>query len=228
MIKIIQITTLSIFILNTFPELAKSEKFESIALVTSLGYVGGSSSIRKRILLNTLTSELKEYYKFVSRVKEIEELELDDCLNINCIKKIQEKFEVDNIFHLQLIGQLDDTQLNLQWFTKNENKNEEDFCESCSNGYQRKMLPLLVKKKHGIKDNESINEKNNNTKIIQKKHKKKIIDTKLWSKQFGTKNLDMTSGLAIDSLNNIYVTGFIDINKDENLQSVSENKIFLS
>ena len=144
--KILQITTLSIFILNTFPELAKSEKFESIALVTSLGYVGGSSSIRKRILLNTLTSELKEYYKFVSRIKEIEELELDDCLNTNCIKKIQEKFEVDNIFHLQLIGQLDDTQLNLQWFTKNENKNEEDFCESCSTGDLRKMVPLLVKK----------------------------------------------------------------------------------
>ena len=95
---ILKITTLSIFILNTFPELAKSEKIESIALVTSLGYVGGSSSIRKRILLNTLTSELKEYYKFVSRVKEIEELELDDCVNFNCIKKIQEKFEIDNIF----------------------------------------------------------------------------------------------------------------------------------
>ena len=60
--------------------------------------------------------------------------------------------QVENVFHLQLIGEGDDTQLNLKWVTLEEKRNEEDFCEGCKTSELRKMVGGLVEKLIGVEE----------------------------------------------------------------------------
>ena len=53
---------------------------------------------------------------------------------------IQEMLQVENVFHLQVLGEGDDTQLSLSWRTLDEKKKEEEFCEGCRTGELRKMI----------------------------------------------------------------------------------------
>ena len=44
-----------------------------------------------------------------------EEIELEECTEDQCIMMIQEMLQVENVFHLQVIGEGSDTQLSLGW-----------------------------------------------------------------------------------------------------------------
>ena len=59
--------------------------------------------------------------------------------------------QVENVFHLQVIGEGKDTQLNLTWRTLDEKRNEEDYCEECGTRELRKMIGGLVEKLVGNK-----------------------------------------------------------------------------
>ena len=146
---------LSILLLSS-PVIGQSERPETIIVpVSSMGDV---SDTRKQILQNTLTDELKKYFRIVPQEKYeqvleqvFEELEYEECSEDTCIMRVQEMLQVENVFNLQIIGEGKDSQLNLKWITLDEKKNEEDYCEGCGTGELRKMIEGLVEKLVGGK-----------------------------------------------------------------------------
>jgi hypothetical protein len=134
----------------------QSERPETIIIpVSSMGDV---SDTRKQILQNTLENELKTHFRLVPQQKfeevqekVFEELEYEECTEDQCIMMIQEMLQVENVFHLQVIGEGSDTQLSLGWRTLDEKRNEEDYCEGCGTGELRKMIGVLVEKLVGGK-----------------------------------------------------------------------------
>ena len=115
--------------------------------------MGDVSDTRKQILQNTLENELKTHFRLVPQQKfeevqekVFEELEYEECTEDQCIMMIQEMLQVENVFHLQVIGEGSDTQLSLGWRTLDEKRNEEDYCEGCGTGELRKMIGVLVEK----------------------------------------------------------------------------------
>ena len=145
------LTTILSFLLLTSPLFGQSERPETIIIpVSSMGDV---SDIRKQILQNTLTDELKTYFRIVPQEKYEEaleqvfqELEFEECTEDTCIMRVQEMLQVENVFNLQVIGEGKDSQLNLKWITLDEKRNEEDYCEGCGTGQLRKMIVGLVEK----------------------------------------------------------------------------------
>ena len=98
--------------------------------------MGDVSDTRKQILQNTLTDELKKYFRIVPQEKYEQvleqvfaELEYEECSEDTCIMRVQEMLQVVNVFNLQIISEGTDSQLNLTWITLDEKKNVEDFCE---------------------------------------------------------------------------------------------------
>ena len=111
------LTTILSFLLLTSPLFGQSERPETIIIpVSSMGDV---SDIRKQILQNTLTDELKTYFRIVPQEKYEEaleqvfqELEFEECTEDTCIMRVQEMLQVENVFNLQVIGEGKDSQLN--------------------------------------------------------------------------------------------------------------------
>jgi len=138
-----------------------SERPETIIIpVSSMGDV---SDIRKQILQNTLEGELKGYFRLVPQEKYeevlekvFEELDYQECSEDVCILRVQEMLQVENVFHLQVIGEGQDTQLSLSWRTLDEKRKEEEFCEGCGTGELRKMIGGLVEKLVGGKKVEPV------------------------------------------------------------------------
>ena len=139
------------FLLLSSPLFGQSEGPETIIIpVSSMGDV---SDTRKQILQNTLENELKTHFRLVPQQKfeevqekVFEELEYEECTEDQCIMMIQEMLQVENVFHLQVIGEGSDTQLSLGWRTLDEKRNEEDYCKGCGTFELRKMIGGLVEK----------------------------------------------------------------------------------
>ena len=72
--------------------------------------------------------------------------------------------QVENVFNLQVIGEGNDSQLNLKWITLDEKKNEEDYCEGCKTKGLRLMIGGLVEKLVGEKPIVMVE----NTKVVRK------------------------------------------------------------
>ena len=112
------------------------EKPQGIVIpVSSLGDV---SETRQQILQNSLEDELKEHFTLISQErfeeaqeKAFEELDYEECTEDQCIMLIQEMLQVENVFHLQVIGEGSNTQLSLSWRTLDVNKKETDSCIDC-------------------------------------------------------------------------------------------------
>ena len=146
---------LSILLLSS-PLFGQSERPETIIIpVSSLGDV---SEVRKQILHNTLTNELKKHFRIVPQEKYeqvleqvFEELEYEECTEDQCIMRVEEMLQVENVFNLQIIGEGKDSQLNLKWITLDEKKNEEDYCKGCGTFELREMIGGLVEKLVGGK-----------------------------------------------------------------------------
>ena len=151
------LTTILSLLLLTSPLFGQSERPESIVVpVSSLGEV---STVRKQILQNTLEDELKTHFRLVPQEKYeevlekvFEELEYEECTEDQCIMRVQEMLQVENVFHLQVLGEGKDTQLSLSWRTLDEKRKEEEFCEDCGTGELRKMIDGLVEKLVGMKE----------------------------------------------------------------------------
>ena len=132
------------------------------SIVIPISSIGEVSETRKQILQNTLTQELSKHFQILpqdqfERVLEkvFEELEYDECTEDQCIVRIQEVLQIENVFNLQVIGEEGDTQLNLKWMNLDEKKNREDYCEGCKTKELRKRVRGLVDelvgwKKEGI------------------------------------------------------------------------------
>ena len=132
---ILLILLISILLLSS-PLFGQSERPETIIIPVS--GIGDVSNTRKLILENTLTDELKKHFRIVPQEKYeqvleqvFEELEYEECSEDTCIMRVQEMLQVENVFHLQVIGEGNDTQLNLTWRTLDEKRNGEDYCKGC-------------------------------------------------------------------------------------------------
>ena len=160
---------LSILFLSALPLFGQLERSEIIIIpVSSLGDV---SNTRKKILENTLTQELSKHFQILPqdrfeqvRDQVFKEIELDACTEDQCIMRIQEILQIENLFHLELIGEEGDTQLNLVWINLDEKKNREDYCEDCKTKELRARVVGLVEKLVGKK-----------TKVIVEKKIKGIL-----------------------------------------------------
>jgi hypothetical protein len=144
------------FLLLSSPVIGQSERPETI--IVPVSSIGDVSDTRKQILENTLTNELKQYFRIVPQEKYqqvleqvFQELEFEECSEDTCIMRVQELLQVENVFNLQIISEGNDSQLNLKWITLNEKKNEEDYCEGCGTRDLRKMIVVLVEKLVGEK-----------------------------------------------------------------------------
>jgi len=153
--KHLLILLISILLLSS-PVIGQSERPETIIIpVSSLGDV---SEVRKQILHNTLTNELKKHFRIVPQEKYeqvleqvFEELEYEECSEDTCIMMVQEMLQVENVFNLQIIGEGKDSQLNLKWITLDEKKNETDVCLGCGTFQLNDKVRGLVDKIVGVK-----------------------------------------------------------------------------
>jgi len=85
--------------------------------------------------------------------------------------------QVENVFHLQVIGEGQDTQLSLSWRTLDEKRKEEDYCRSCGTYELREMIGGLVEKLVGEKSVEVVVEKK--PIVVVKKKQKGVLYTRL-------------------------------------------------
>ena len=145
------LSTVLSFLLLTSPLFGQTERPETIIIpVSSLGNV---PEVRKQILQNTLTDELKKHFRIVPQEKYeqvleqvFEELEYEECSEDTCIMRVQEMLQVENVFNLQIIGEGKDSQLNLKWITLDEKKNETDVCLGCGTFQLNDKVRGLVEK----------------------------------------------------------------------------------
>ena len=121
--------------------------------------LGDVSDTRKKILQNTLEDELKEHFMLISQErfeeaqeKAFEELDYEECTEDQCIIKIQEMLQVENVFHLEVIGEGSDTQLSLSWRTLDEKRKETEYCEGCKTKELNEKVNGLVQKLIGLYD----------------------------------------------------------------------------
>ena len=59
--------------------------------------------------------------------------------------------QVENVFNLQIIGEGEDSQLNLKWITLDEKRNETDVCLGCGTFQLNDKVRGLVEKLVGVK-----------------------------------------------------------------------------
>ena len=199
---------LLISILLSSPLFGQSERPETIIIpVSSMGDV---SDTRKKIIQNTLTQELSKHFQILpqDRFEQVQEqvfneLEYDECTEDQCIMRIQEILQIENTFHLEMIGEEGDTQLNLKWINLDEKRNREDYCEDCKTKELRKRVVGLVEKLVGVKE-EVVVEKP----PVKERKVEQVIHTKQWTRQLGTSSGDEGYEVTVDSSDNIYVTGY--------------------
>ena len=179
-----------------------SERPQSIVIpISSIGEV---SETRKQILQNTLTQELSKHFQILpqdqfERVQEkvFQELEYDECTEDQCIVRIQEVLQIENVFNLQVIGEGGDTQLNLKWMNLDEKKNVTDFCENCKTKKLIKSTIVIVNK---LLENKNRQDDVNKKVVKQTLHDDKSKDNVLFWKNLsgswewvkdGNRNIDM-------------------------------------
>ena len=211
------------FLLLSSPLIGQPERPETI--IVPVSGIGDVSNTRKLILENTLTDELKKHFRIVPQEKYeqvleqvFEELEYEECSEDTCIMRVQEMLQVENVFHLQLIGEGNDIQLNLKWTTLEEKRNEEYFCEKCSTKDLYYKLEGLVEKLVGVKEVEPVVVERPVVEVKKVEKENKSIK-KQWTKQLGTSSYDVGDGVTTDSSGNIYVTGKTDGGLDRNINS---------
>ena len=154
-VKHLFILLISILLLSS-PLFGQSERPETIIIPVS--GIGDVSNTRKIILQNTLEEQLKEHFMLISqerfeevREKVFEELEYEECTEDRCIMMIQEMLQVENVFHLQVIGEGSNTQLSLSWRTLEEKKKVNDICMGCGTFQLNDKVMGLVEKLVGEK-----------------------------------------------------------------------------
>ena len=136
-----------------FPILSFGQSERPETIIIPVSSVGDVSNTRKIILQNTLEEQLKEHFMLISqerfeevREKVFEELEYEECTEDRCIMMIQEMLQVENVFHLQVIGEGSDTQLSLSWRTLEEKKKVNDICMGCGTFQLNDKVKGLVEK----------------------------------------------------------------------------------
>ena len=103
------------------------------------------------ILQNSLEEYLKEYFRIVPQNKFLkaqeaafEELEYEECTEDQCIMLIQEILQVENVFHLQIIIEENDSQLSISLRTLDSKMKVTDVCFGCGTFQLNEQIECLV------------------------------------------------------------------------------------
>ena len=150
----------SFLLLLSSPLFGQSERPETIIIPVS--GIGDVSNTRKLILGNTLIESLSQYFRLVPQdkfeevqEKVFEELDYEECTEDQCIVRIQEMLQVENVFHLQVIGEGKDTQMSLKWVGLYDKRVKTDYCENCGtkelNQKVNGLVESLVNEMDGVK-----------------------------------------------------------------------------
>ena len=148
--KHLLILLISILLLSS-PVIGQSGKPQTIIIPT--GSHGKMSEKRIKILEKKLESKLDDYFSIVPKDKYEEaenqvwdELDSDECTNVQCDMMIREFLQVENSFKMVLIIDEGDTQISITWNDQDQKRVEEDFCLGCGTRELREMIGGLVEK----------------------------------------------------------------------------------
>ena len=159
-IKSLLLFLLSLLFISSF--LFAQEKPKTIIIPT--GSIGKIQKSRVLILEKALESKLDDYFSIVpkeifeeAREQAFDELEFDECTEDQCVIKIQELLQVENVFKMELTIEEGDTHVSLTWINQEKKRVEENFCVDCNTKQLRKMIGGLVDKLVGVKKEEEKN-----------------------------------------------------------------------
>ena len=110
-----------------------------VAALGRVATLGEVSEAQKKIIINRLEGFLSNFYDLVSQAQyaRAEEeafaaLDLEQCTEEQCIRKIQELLQVDRLFILQIIREEEITQLTLNLVREDSKRVVEKICDRCS------------------------------------------------------------------------------------------------
>lgn len=123
------------------------------AAVSPLASLGEISEVQKKIVFNTLLAGLSRHYDLISQEQFLEaqesafdELEAQECTEEQCIRKIQELLQVENLFVLEFLREDDDTQLTLTLIDLDKKTIKSDYCIECDTPtLNKRVLGLIAK-----------------------------------------------------------------------------------
>ncbi len=109
------------------------------AAVAPLGAIGDITEAQQRIIRTSLEALLSRNYRLISeseylRAEELafQQLDLEQCTEEQCIRKIQEILQVERLFVLQIIREGDFTQLSLVLVRADDRLVRAVTCDECS------------------------------------------------------------------------------------------------
>ncbi|MBF0240694.1 MAG: ankyrin repeat domain-containing protein [SAR324 cluster bacterium] len=125
------------------------------AVVLPLAVIGNFSENHKHIIYNNFLNKLSKYYLLIpdKKLKEareyvFESVDTDECSEAQCIRKIQEILQVENVFTLQMIKEQENTQLSVSLVRLDDRIVKNDYCVNCSirdlNMSIEKLVDILV------------------------------------------------------------------------------------
>jgi len=139
-----------------------AQKEKPFAAVAPVSFLGKISVVKRQIIFNRFQEKLSEYYSLISQKqfqeaqeKAYESLESEECSEEQCIRKIQEYLQVENLFILQILSEEGDTQLSLTLVTLDTKSIKTDYCEQCRTLVLNQRIVALVKKFIPGKDEEA-------------------------------------------------------------------------
>lgn len=124
--------------LITFQSSAFAQTEKSQAALAPIAAVGEISEAEKKIVFIRLENHLSKRFQLISQ-REFEKaqseayqtLEVEQCTEEQCIRKIQELLQVERLFILQLVRDKGFTQLSLSLITLDDKQVVEDLCKAC-------------------------------------------------------------------------------------------------
>ncbi|MBF0350202.1 MAG: hypothetical protein HQM11_04185 [SAR324 cluster bacterium] len=127
------------------------------AAVSPVAVLGEVSQVQQQIIFNSFLTKLSTYFDLISQNQFLEaqeaafeSLQEQACTEEQCIRKIQEILQVENLFVLQILREGGDTQLTLTLVDLEKKTVESDYCENCGtrelNNRVDQLVALLISK----------------------------------------------------------------------------------
>jgi len=133
------------------PGVASAQAEKPEAALTPIATLGDIPEGERTIIFNGLQSSLTKFYQLVpqetyarAEARAFAELELEQCTEAQCIRKIQELLQVERLFNLQIIREQKITQMSLTLVREEDRIVRNDTCVACGAIDLFKRVQLLV------------------------------------------------------------------------------------
>ena len=136
-----------------FPTMGMAQEDFPEAAVAPIASIGDAPEAQQQIVFTTLLTELSRYYDLVpqNRFLDAQEevfntLEMTECTEDQCIRRIQEILQIETLFTLQFLSQDGDTQLILTRIGLETKTAEISTCKGCNTLELSAQVQELAKK----------------------------------------------------------------------------------